>query len=240
MTLELELARFARSHIQGLAQDAEEDVDKVDTRKFSPQRLKALFKRFSAGGTKIEGDQFLELVDKLGYDITEVQALVLCFLLQVPAEVVATAPSVDEEMFIETLGDNGIDSLSKLKAKIKNGPGSMFWTTFYEYTFKLSRESPQHKYIDCETAISVLPLVYDVAPKGEYPQINKFVAYLEMMAGKTAESQGKVKAPNVSEDAWRELPKFLAQFRDDKFAAYDPMDPWPTIIDDMVEWAQGP
>ena len=34
VTLELELARFARSHIQGLAQDAEEDVLVQAARKF--------------------------------------------------------------------------------------------------------------------------------------------------------------------------------------------------------------
>ena len=44
----------------------------------------------------------------------------------------------------------------------------------------------------------------------------------------------------MSEDAWKELPKFLVKFKDDKFAAYDPNDPWPTIIDDMVEWVQEP
>jgi len=215
-------------------------VDKVDNRKFSAQRLKTLFKTLSGGGKKIEGDQFLELVEKLGYDITDVQALALPFLLNVPPEVVATAPCVEEETFVAVLSDYGIDSLSKLKNNIKNGPGTMFWSSFYEYCFKVSRETPQHKYIDCETAMNVLPLVYSVAPKGEYPQFGKFTAYLEMMLEKSAKSEGKVKAPNMSEDAWKELPKFLVKFKDDKFAAYDPNDPWPTIIDDMVEWVQEP
>jgi len=171
----------------------------------------------------------------MGYDLSETPAMVLCFLLDVSPENSAE-PCVDEEVFLEVLSDRGIDSLSKLKAQIKHGPGNANWEDFYEYVFKMSRETQTHKYIDLDTALAALPVAFEVAQAGRYPQYIKFVSYLEMLQEKAA--NGKQKAPNVSEDAWLQLPKFLAEFTDDKFVQYDPAAPWPTLIDDMVEWVQ--
>jgi len=180
----------------------------------------------------------MELVDKLGYDVSEAQAIVLGFLLDIPPDQMSSGEIVvDRAVFLSVLRDNGIDSLSKLKAKIKNGPGNVFWLAFYEYGFKMSRESTTHKYIDLEGAIGLLPLVYEMASSGEYPQYTKFVAYLTHLK-EAADKAPDKKAPHVSEDTWSQLPKFLSQFKDDKFASYDPMEPWPVQIDEMVEWVQ--
>ena len=88
----------------------------------------------------------MEVVEKLGYDITETQAIVLAFLLELTADHIQSGEvAVENNVLLSVLGDNGIDSLAKLKAKIKDGPGPVFWESFYEYAFKMTRESRTQK-----------------------------------------------------------------------------------------------
>jgi len=189
------------------------------------KKLKKMFKKFEDKITKgvLDQDNGLELFCKyIGIESDNVQSLILLGLLNVD-----DVTSVQEKHFVDNLSKCGCSDkldILKLIQKIElQLTTPKILKLFGEFVFKLSKESPEHKSVKKDQALSVLSLI--VPPKNG-PLVTDMCKFLSELTNKKT----------LMKDEWLMIIEFLITIAE--LETFEDDGTWSSIIDSFVAWTK--
>ncbi|KAJ2724403.1 DCN1-like protein 5 [Coemansia sp. Benny D115] len=175
------------------------------------------------GSSTIMPDGFEKLCTELGYDMSDIEPLVLMWKLGGSELGVV---SFDEwQSGVSSLGASSAAELRKAVDGVvaQLAVDVSLYRAFYRRMFNYLKAEKQ-KTISAEAARDILPVI-----KAKDNEVfDKFVAFLEA-------SSDKVKA--INRDQWQSLLE-LSRTMDGSLAGYSKDDAWPALFDDFAEWVQ--
>jgi len=128
-----------------------------------------------------------------------------------------------KEEFLAGLTKLGVDTLSKLKAKMSSLPKVLSnpstFKEIYEYAFLFAKEAEQRS-IEIATAVALIELLLPTAPFSA-----EFREFLQ------EQTSYKV----VNKDQWRSFLEFSTTI-DAKLSSYTAEGCWPVLLDEFAEW----
>jgi len=203
----------------------EDDLKKIPENIFSKERLEYLFDQYADASSVENNDECIsaEGIDRLckDVDVNPENIVVLIFSWNLNAKKMGY---FTKQEFISGMEKMGIDTITKLKTKLKsmekqNLPEKQF-KEFYKYCFIFAKEEEQRS-LDIELASALLTIV--LKEKYECKHIEDFCQFILQAC----------KAINL--DQWMNFYLFSTTIKID-LSNYSPQDAWPILFDEFVDW----
>jgi len=191
--------------------------------KIDPASLKQFFERYKdVNQDAILAEGIMQLCEDL--DVSPEDVVMLIISWHMNAQSMGEFSRSEFEDGLEKLG---IDSLTKLKAKLPdlraqlNDPTA--FKQIYNYAFSFSKEKEQ-KCLQLETAVAMWKIL--ITPE-KWSHIDSWCQFLENHHKRA-----------VFKDTWTQFLDFIENM-DSNFSNYDENGAWPYLIDEFVAWKRG-
>jgi len=188
---------------------------------FNKKKIEQIFEKYADEDNVMDFEGVEQFFNDIEVELDDVLTIIFSYYCKA-----ATMCYYTRDEFVEGFKALKVDSIEKLKNRLPSLREDLNDTNkfqdIYEFTYFWSRETPDKRCIDLETAICQLELILN---DDKYPFSAPFRTFLT--------EQTSYKAMN--KDQWRLLFEFCDTINED-LSNYDDNGSWPVMLDEFVEW----